>query len=563
MNFKKLETAARKFRVIVRGVSADVQVPQVVPGVATDLTTDLPANFGVNSYTDKNTSITVTVNAKDQFGNTTTKPGNGAADCNLAVSGNDPGAFPDSITYTQPSIANLKIYKAKQHTLTFTKCGVSKAQNITITAGNISRAMLTRDNTQPVFNCVPADNDINASRTCEVALTCGANAVGALAGGDACGIFYAWAFDKVGNPIANAADNNKCATGLTRSYTATAPAETSPTYDTTPANGFEILASANKYLDGALKCDVTATADRRGGTQFNIVAPLTVAPPEVNCTPWIYIDDNRPETATTSATPYSLCQFKNTLPVEVVNPTLAIANNYTAQAVEADPIFESKSWGVGNIAANSIAQFIVKGTKAKSTKKFTVTPTVADPTRVVLAAPLPLRVPLRAAATDNTKITIGQNSATNAGADLGVAEVAEADGTPDVSYSGTTVYRRAAVSVRLTTTTQQGATTTGWTVCDTTRRCSGDINMQTNDVATNTAINLATTAAERFVVHPFSTDFLLTNGGTCSGTSIPEKNLTACNAKLKYEDGFTGLRGVFLIRDTNNYYFYNLTQPIP
>lgn len=563
MNFKRLETAARKFRVTVRGISADVQVPQVVPGLATDLTTDLPANFSVNSYTDKNTSITVTVNAKDQFGNTTSKPGSGAANCDLAVSGNDPGAFPDSITYTQPSTASLKIYKAKQHTLTFTKCGLSKAQNITITAGNISRTMLTRDNTQPVFNCVPADNDINASRTCAVALTCGANAVGALAGGDACGIFYAWAFDKVGNPIANAADNNKCATGLTRSYTATAPAETSPTYDTTPANGFEILASANKYLDGALKCDVTATADRRGGTQYNIVAPLTVAPPEVNCTPWIYIDDNRAETATTSATPYSLCQFKNTLPVTLVNPTLAIANNYTAQAVEADPIFESKSWGAGDIAANSIAQFIVKGAKAKTTKKFTVTPTVADPTRVVLAAPQPLRVPLRTAATDNTKITIGQNSATNAGADLGVAEVAEADGTPDVSYSGTTVYRRAAVSVRLTTTTQQGATTTGWTVCDTTRRCSGDINMQTNDVATNTTINLATTAAERFVVHPFSTEFMLTNGGTCGGTSIPEKNLTACNAKLKYEQGYAGLRGVFLIRDTDNFYFYHLTQPIP
>jgi len=244
---------------------------------------------------------------------------------------------------------------------------------------------------------------------------------------------------------------------------------------------------------------------------------------------------------------------------------LAIANNYTAQPVESDPVFESKSWGTGNIASNGIAQFIVKGAKAKSTKKFTVTPTVADPTRVVLAAPLPLRVPLRAAATDNTKTTIGQNSAVSAGADLDQAEVAEIDTNATVSYNGTSIIRRAFMTVKETTTTQLGATTTGWTACDTNRLCSGDIDLQTFEISgDNATVTLASTAADRFVVHPFSTEFMLTNSGTCSTlTSVAERTLAACTAKLKYEQGYAGLRGVFLIRDSNNYYFYNLTQPIP
>ncbi|MEY4064340.1 MAG: hypothetical protein RIR26_548, partial [Pseudomonadota bacterium] len=148
MNFKRIEASGKRFTVTLRGISVDVQLPEVKPIEGSSLSVSLtdssnaalpPAGFNVDSYSSSN-FVKATVTLKDTYTNTTTIPPTGVQTCSgLQVSGNFAGVFPDSITYvdtdSSSSTATLRFYKATTHPLSFQKCGLTASQNLTIVAG--------------------------------------------------------------------------------------------------------------------------------------------------------------------------------------------------------------------------------------------------------------------------------------------------------------------------------------------------------------------------------------------------------------------------------------------
>jgi hypothetical protein len=593
MNFKKTDAAGRILQVTVRGKTANVTLPQIVAGTAAKLNIqNMPTTpYSVDSYTTAESAITPTVTAEDVFSNTTTTTANGAANCDLSITGNDQGVYADSITYNQgANTASLKIYKAKTHTLNFSKCGITASRPLEIQEGTAKRVYLNRQDSVPTYDCVQAGDTIDTVRSCSAALTCARNAIGEPAGGYGCGTFFAYQYDKAGNPLAT---HTKTCTGsgYTRSFVEAAGSATE-TY-TASGSGFRVSASnTTGFLEGDLKCEVTGSL----GTRYiSIVAPVQIAPPTVECTPWTYPDDGRSASATTSATPVALCYLTNNTGVTLNLASPVELSNYTADANEASITFPWRSWGGsggGTVVNGNKAQFTVQGTKGKYSKKFKIEMTSSDATRTYIdgAEALPLRIPLRKPVSDATRNPLGQANASTAGSSLADAELAEADGSAAKSYNGTNLFRRSGLSIRLSTAASPGLPATDqvtvppitWTDCDTSpvKRCSTNYDIQASDASPN-AVYLSATNTDRLVVHPAATDFLwpyLTNNPTCysdADGSVADKDLSACTVAVKYTksngaDQPKGLRGVFMIRDratstdtTNNYYFYFLTEPIP
>ncbi|MEY4065941.1 MAG: hypothetical protein RIR26_2149, partial [Pseudomonadota bacterium] len=556
MNFRKLESAAGKFRVTVRGVSADVQIPKVDPGAAADLEiTGMPAGntYSVDSYATASSVIAVTVNTKDEFGNTTTSPGNGAANCDLAVSGNDPGPFADSITYgTQPSsTANLKIYKAKTHRLVFSKCGVSKSQDLTITAGTTRRTMLTATNTQPVFNC--AASSIDATQECALTRQC----LWTLDNQSDCGTLFAWEFDKAGNPSSSSTTCNSSAASRTYAAVAgTSWASSTPQWDNSLAQGFKLLPETNKVISGDLIC--TATAGHLGGTKltFSSSVASTITMPTPECTPWIYIAEGRALSATTASNPYALCQFTNNTgnDLTTINISLGVLTDGTQESA---PTVTWTSWTnqTGTnvaIANNGIGQFVIRGQKGFYSQKFNLggsTPSAS----ILVNNSSDVRVPTRLRTTTSAN---NQYTALLAATALTYAGKAEPDGTAQQTYDGISSYRRAGFAVTLSSATTFGGTAITLSSVSTSQNVSIDIY----DLGIGNPGKFNMQSAS---VLPWSTtNYFSVSNTSCNSNQQAQSN--TCQIQLGYSstNHRSGLRGVFIIRDNNTIPFYFMTEPL-
>ncbi|MEN9824775.1 MAG: hypothetical protein RI953_520, partial [Pseudomonadota bacterium] len=588
MHFKKTETGTRTLRVSARGVSADVTIPQIVAGTASTLNIqNLPSTYSVDTYADATSSIAVTVTAVDAFGNTTTNAANGG-NCNLAISGNEQGAFADSISYgTQPATtANLKIYKAKTHTLSFSKCGVSKTQDIEITAGAMRRALITTTNTQPAnYSCSASGDNIGSSRECDISVTCSVNAVGTAAGGNGCPGFYAWHYDKAGNYISSG--SRDCTTTAAGAYTPDA-GTTGGTVGSLPSGaGMKVTSNTlTNYLQGSLRCKPPAGTTDLGGTKVALLAPVKIDAPVVSCTPWIY---NSEQTIKV----YALCQFKNEtgtdLTAYVANSTNAVAGD------EAEPTFQP----LGNmntetaLTANSLGQFIVNGTFSKKSSPFKVFFNSADPQKVVIQGDSPLlRVPLRNETDPTNNATVGQKTAIEAGANTSFAETAEpATVNTVITINGTDYYRRpnfynlVGTVVETNGTATQVAWATNASNClnttgagkNATTRCLKNAYIGVGDSPTGYPLLLAydflnhsTSQEKKFGIHPMSTEYLfvdfpaLPNTAYCANKSTTqEKHAGSCQYSLYAPDTSAGLRGVFWLKDDLGRTFYFMTEAIP
>jgi hypothetical protein len=214
--------------------------------------------------------------------------------------------------------------------------------------------------------------------------------------------------------------------------------------------------------------------------------------------------------------------------------------------------------------------------------KFKVTLAPVDTTRIRLGDTAELRVPERKKVANAAN---GHVSAASAGASTADAEIAENNGSADVSYNGDAIRRRAGLAVRVSTsaltsgvlTGPAGMSTSNWALCDSnTKRCSPAPTNSTTDTTVTEIGDLQTfdmggkltlhaTASARLAVHSL-TQFFATNAGDCTTkTEFSEQDYVACTAQLKYDVDaqYKGLRGVFMIRDNADYYFYHLTEPIP
>jgi len=573
MNFKKLQPSASKFNVTVRGKTVEVVVPPVVAGLAAKLDiSGMPSNddFGVDEYADENSVIALTVTAKDQFDNITTRTSNGAADCNLSVSGNEPGPFADSIQVTNnttSSVANLKIYKAKAHTLSFSKCGANATRALTILAGATRRSMITRTATQPpIYTCVNNGNHIHSKPECLESIVCTTNNSGTAAGGAGCGTFYGWRFDKAGNYLGTSSCNG---TEITAGFVENAGSAT----ESVTSNGttsFTLSASTTTgFLEGTLRCKTNDNNNDFGGTGFKVLAPVKRAAPTVECTPWMYDANSKP---------FSLCTFKNNSGL-----TLTAAVSTSSEALvtdEVEPTFTLPAHLTEGVATGKYGQFIVWGENNKFSSRFQVNFQSDDPTHVLFDASADLRVPLRSLKNDSST-TVSQETAAAAGADITKAEKSEviyADS--EITISAETFARRTwlenfSIGTGWSATCLNTAAT-GWKcIKDATLRAE-NLRSDLTDIVEGDGVALrlyGTTSAsqqEKINIHPSLTDIFkidyistLSDSTNCSNVITAPENLdTSCKYSLQADSAHPEIRGVFWLKDRKGRAFYFMTAPI-
>jgi hypothetical protein len=580
-NFKKVDATARTLTTSVRGVTANTTITSVSAGNAaklnvTGLTFSASATTGydVDSlYASASATLpTVTIAALDAFDNPTTTSASGSActtSTGVSVSGNDQGPYADSITIgtttANQTTATLKIYKAATHNLTFTKCGVSATQPLTISAGSVRRTLLTTEDVQPIdYNCVASGDNIATTRNCSLVRSCAANSAGTAAG-TGCGALYAWHYDKAGNLITGGSKScgttttavfeNSAATGITA-------ASTTATFAAS-GTGFGVTApDTTRYLHGNVTCKPSTTANYLGGTQIAYTAPVTLAAPAVECSPWIY-DAN--------SLPFSVCTFKNTTGADMSGAT-AYAPNQSAGNTEEYPVLIQEPSMAATINSNSFAQFMVEGMAGKRTALFKVRFNSGN-ANVIINESDALRVPARL--TDSTTTptnTAPQHTASNAGTTIGNAEFAE---DPANALTGTErriFHRDAAFNWGNTCNNNM----TGATIL-----CEQAKALVTKDVAATTyalpllwpatfastfgdtqramKMNAHSSTSEFFDVN---TQYLINNDRCYNKIEVADNELTACKYDVRIDKSKgTKLRGVFWLKggDGNSYYF--MTEP--
>ncbi|NBW81840.1 hypothetical protein EBR21_08805, partial [bacterium] len=549
-NFKKVDATARTLTTSVRGVSTPTTITSVSAGNAAKLTVSgLNSTYDVDTaYASATSALTATVSLADAFDNATSKNSTGgtcASTDNVSVTGNDEGAYADSLSGSGAT-ATLKIYKAKTHTLTFTRCGVSANQTLTITAGAVRRTLLTNEDAQPsAYDCVTSTDTIDTTRTCSLAKTCAANAAGTAAGAN-CGALYAWHYDKAGNFITGG--SKSCGTSTTAMFdntaTTVAAAATTATFAAS-GTGFSVTApDTSKYLQGNVTCKPTTTANYLGGTQVAYTAPVTLAAPTVECSPWIY-------DANSAAT--SVCTFKNTTGVDLLSAA-AYSPNQTPSNSEDYPILLHEPSMTATIAANSFAQFLVNGVAGKKTTIFKVKFSSGNQNVFVNDSPA-LRVPARTidnAATPSDCNPGCQNTAADAGAALNNAEEVE---TGNLGATD----RRALYRATFT-----------WGTCTAPYQCAADDHIGALNTSGTLIPLLITDRNFKLNAHYmtrefFDVDMTQANNNRCyNKNSFTDNDNDACHYDVRIDTSKgKSIRGVFWLKDVTgtNYYFMTDQDP--
>ncbi|MEN9809122.1 MAG: hypothetical protein RLZZ488_689 [Pseudomonadota bacterium] len=566
-NFKKVHNTDRTLTASVRGKSASVTITSVSAGPAAKLVIGGLTGGTVDAlYPTATSSIATTITAKDEFDNGTTTPKSGGNCSTVNVTGNDQGAYADNIAITNtnsnPSNAALKIYKAGTHNLTFSKCGVSVTEDLTITAGAVRRTLLTTDDVQPsVFNCVSAGDNIQTTRECSFTRTCAANAAGTAAG-TGCGALFAWHYDKAGNFIAAGTNTKSCgAGGASATFTnvdtgvtvaaATTGSSGSAVFAAS-GNGFAVTAPANKYLRGDVSCKPDS-ASHLGGSVVQITAPVTLTAPTVECTPWMYTSTRAAE---------SLCQFKNETGV-TLSSAEAFTPAQTLDSTEAHPELIHKPSMTADILNNNFAQFIVEGVAGKMTSKFKLRFTSSNNKVLVADSPV-LRVPLRKSDSITAPVTTApQETAADAGANLTKAEQAEDTTVPTVATDRRIFYY-----------THGGFT---WADCATGKCETAKASVETLDTTFTTFPLLADPSVpandtfikpRRYNAHPMQNAFFFvtttsTNTDRCMNkTNVSDNSSCKIDVEIDHTKG-KNLRGVWWLKDSagNPYYFMTPDDP--
>lgn len=562
-NFKKADSTSRNLTTTVHGKTASITINSVVAGTASNLAIGGLTSESVDTlYPTAASSIATTITAQDQFGNNTTTPKSGGNCSTVSVTGNTQGVYTDSVvisdTNVNPSNAALKIYKAGTHNLTFSKCGVSVSQNLTITAGSVRRTLLTTADEQPsVFNCFATGDTIDTTRECSFTRTCAVNAAGTAAG-TGCGALHAWQYDKAGNFITPATNTKSCgAAGASATFTNTdaaiSAAATTATLATS-GSGFSLTAPTNKYLKGDARCKPEADpATHLGGSVVQTTAPVKLVAPTVECTPWMY---------TTNFAAESLCQFHNETGVSLSSAQAFIPAQSLGTS-EANPTLTHKPSMTASILNSNFAQFIVEGIAGKKTGKFAVQFTSSNNNVVIENSPV-LRVPLRLSDSITAPVTTApQETAVSAGADIGKAEAAEDATAPTVGTE-----RRAFFYTHVLF---------AWATCNTTKNCDTARQLvDTKNIANFTSYTMLQDAEgisagnmrlRRFNAHQMQNLFFSvtteTNADRCMN-KLTINNNTGCRVDVEIDPAKgVNLRGVVWLKDSTGtpYYFMTIDDP--